>query len=117
VPAKTRLFVNAWAIGRDPASWDDPDEFDPGRFEEGGDDGVGFNGTHFELIPFGAGRRMCPGMALGVATTEFTLANPEGVGCDDVSMEEAGGLTVHKKVPPVHVPKRYTWSPPGSITN
>jgi 4-hydroxyphenylacetaldehyde oxime monooxygenase len=126
VPAKTRLFVNAWAIGRDPASWDDPDEFHPGRFEEGGDDGVGFNGTHFELIPFGGGRRMCPGMALGVATTEFTLANllycfdwelPEGVGCDDVSMEEAGGLTVHKKVPPVHVPKRYTWSPPGSITN
>src|SRR6185437_7616646 len=70
------------------------------------DDDVGFGGTHFELLPFGAGRRMCPGMALGVATVEFTLANllycfdwelPEGVRPEDVSMEEAGGLTVHKK--------------------
>ncbi|GJM97252.1 hypothetical protein PR202_ga14165 [Eleusine coracana subsp. coracana] len=95
VPAKTRLFVNAWAIGRDPASWDQPDEFDPGRFD---DKDVDFNGTHFELLPFGAGRRMCPGMAMGVASTEFTLANllycfnwelPEGVKSEDVSMEEA----------------------------
>ncbi|TVU44020.1 hypothetical protein EJB05_03444, partial [Eragrostis curvula] len=117
VPAKTRLFVNAWAIGRDMASWDDPDEFDPGRFD--GKD-VDFNGTHFELLPFGAGRRMCPGMAMGVATTEFTLANllycfdwelPEGVRSEDISMEEAGGLTVHKKVPLVLVPTRYKWQP------
>ncbi|CAD6207685.1 unnamed protein product [Miscanthus lutarioriparius] len=51
-----------------------PEEFDPDRFD--GDDGVvDFNGTHFELVPFGAGRRMCPGMAMGVATMEFTLAN------------------------------------------
>jgi 4-hydroxyphenylacetaldehyde oxime monooxygenase len=57
VPAKTRLFVNAWATGREPASWDDPDEFHPDRFQEGED--VDFNGTHFELLPFSAGRRMC----------------------------------------------------------
>ena len=93
VPAKTRVLVNAWAIGRDPRSWGDrPEEFDPGRFD--GDDGVvDFNGTHFELVPFGAGRRMCPGMAMGVATVEFTLANllycfdwelPEGVRVEDV---------------------------------
>ncbi|KAK3145480.1 hypothetical protein QOZ80_3BG0253350 [Eleusine coracana subsp. coracana] len=117
VPEKTRLFVNAWAIGRDPASWDQPDEFDPGRFE---DKDVDFNGTHFELVPFGAGRRMCPGMAMGVASTEFTLANllycfnwelPEGVKSEDISMEEAGGLTVHKKVPLVLVPTRYKRQP------
>ncbi|RLN42153.1 hypothetical protein C2845_PM01G48840 [Panicum miliaceum] len=116
VPARTRILVNAWAIGRDPASWDDPEEFDPGRFDQGNKDGVGFNGTHFELVPFGAGRRMCPGMALGVATTEFTLANllycfdwalPEGMAPEEVSMEEAGGLTVHKKTPLVLVPTRY----------
>ncbi|CAN6297043.1 unnamed protein product [Urochloa humidicola] len=112
VPAKTRVLVNAWAIGRDPATWDNPEEFDPDRFE--GKD-VDFNGTHFELVPFGAGRRMCPGMALGVATTEFTLANllycfdwalPAGMAPEDVSMEEAGGLTVHKKTPLVLVPTR-----------
>jgi 4-hydroxyphenylacetaldehyde oxime monooxygenase len=113
VPAKTRVLVNAWAIGRDPRSWGDrPEEFDPDRFD--GDDGVvDFNGTHFELVPFGAGRRMCPGMGMGVATMEFALANllycfdwelPEGV---QVSMEEAGGLTVHKKTPLLLVPTRY----------
>jgi len=116
VPAKTRVLVNAWAIGRDPRSWGDrPEEFDLGRFD--GDDGVvDFNGTHFELVPFGAGRRMCPGMAMGVATVEFTLANllycfdwelPEGVRVEDVSMEEAGGLAVHKKTPLLLVPTRY----------
>ncbi|CAN6314461.1 unnamed protein product [Urochloa humidicola] len=113
VPAKTRVLVNAWAIGRDPATWDNPEEFNPDRFE--GKD-VDFNGTHFELVPFGAGRRMCPGMALGVATTEFTLANllycfdwalPAGMAPEDVDMEEAGGLTVHKKTPLVLVPTRY----------
>ncbi|XP_039832444.1 4-hydroxyphenylacetaldehyde oxime monooxygenase-like [Panicum virgatum] len=94
----------------------DAEEFDPGRFERKEDDGVGFGGTHFELLPFGAGRRMCPGMALGVATVEFTLANllycfdwelPEGVRPEDVSMEEAGGLTVHKRTPLLLVPTRY----------
>jgi 4-hydroxyphenylacetaldehyde oxime monooxygenase len=113
VPAKTRILVNAWAIGRDPASWDNPEEFDPDRFER---KDVDFNGTHLELVPFGGGRRMCPGMALGVATMEFTLANllycfdwelPRGVRGEDVSMEEVGGLSVHKKVPLVLVPTRY----------
>jgi len=117
VPARTRVLVNAWAIGRDPASWgDDAEEFDPGRFESGNKDDVGFGGAHFELVPFGAGRRMCPGMAMGAATVEFTLANllycfdwelPEGVRPEDVSMEEAGGLTVHKKTPLLLVPTRY----------
>jgi 4-hydroxyphenylacetaldehyde oxime monooxygenase len=51
------LFVNAWPISKDPASWDDPDEFQPDRFQEGED--VDFNRTHFELFPFGAGRGMC----------------------------------------------------------
>jgi 4-hydroxyphenylacetaldehyde oxime monooxygenase len=48
----------SWAISSDPSSWDDPDEFHPGRFEE--EEDVNFNGTQFELLPFGAGRRMCP---------------------------------------------------------
>ena len=62
VPANTRVFVNAWAIGRDPASWPAPEEFNPDRFV--GSD-VDYYGSHFELIPFGAGRRICPGLAMG----------------------------------------------------
>ncbi|CAN6329397.1 unnamed protein product [Urochloa humidicola] len=116
VPARTRVLVNAWAIGRDPTTWENPEEFDPGRF--GGEEGeeIGFSRARFELLPFGAGRRMCPGIDMGVATTEFTLANllycfdwelPEGMRCENVCMEEAGGLTVHKKMPLLLVPTRY----------
>ncbi|GJN37162.1 hypothetical protein PR202_gb26088 [Eleusine coracana subsp. coracana] len=117
VPVKTRVFVNAWAIGRDPASWTDAQEFNPDRFEALPD--VDINGAHYELIPFGAGRRICPGLAMGMANVEFTLANllccfdwslPEGMKPEDVSMEEAGGLTFHRKTPLVLVPTRYTRS-------
>ncbi|KAL6642598.1 hypothetical protein ACP70R_020779 [Stipagrostis hirtigluma subsp. patula] len=112
VPAKTRIFVHVGAIGRDPTNWDDPDEFNPDRFE--GKD-VDFNGAHFEFLPFGSGRRACPGMAMGLATTEFTLANllycfnwelPEGVTAENMNMEEASGLTVRKKTPLMVVPTR-----------
>uniref|UniRef100_J3LUS1 4-hydroxyphenylacetaldehyde oxime monooxygenase n=2 Tax=Oryza brachyantha TaxID=4533 RepID=J3LUS1_ORYBR len=114
VPAKTRVLVNAWAIGRDPASWDEPEAFDPDRFET---KRVEFNGTHFDFLPFGAGRRICPAVAMGAANVEFTLANllhcfewalPEGMAAEEVSMAEAGLLTVHKKTPLVLVPTRYT---------
>jgi 4-hydroxyphenylacetaldehyde oxime monooxygenase len=113
VPARTRVFVNAWAIGRDPASWADAEVFDPDRFE--GID-VDYSGAHFELVPFGAGRRICPGLAMGETNVTFTLANllycfdwalPEGMAAEDVSMEEAGGLTFHRKTPLVLVPTRY----------
>nr|TKW28791.1 LOW QUALITY PROTEIN: hypothetical protein SEVIR_3G351100v2 [Setaria viridis] len=118
VPAGARVLVNAWAIGRDPASWENAEVFDPGRFEGEVGGGGGFSRARFEFLPFGAGRRMCPGIDMGVATTEFTLANllycfdwelPDGVGSEDVSMEEAGGLTVHKKTPLLLVPTRYKW--------
>nr|CAB3453471.1 unnamed protein product [Digitaria exilis] len=94
--------------------YDVPAKTRPERFEAPG--AVDFNGTHFELVPFGAGRRVCPGMAMATATVEFTLANllycfdwalPEGMAPEDVSMEEAGGLTVHKKTPLLLVPTRY----------
>ncbi|KAE8779809.1 4-hydroxyphenylacetaldehyde oxime monooxygenase-like [Hordeum vulgare] len=56
VSAGTRVAVNAWALGRDPASWGkDAEEFNPDRFK------VDLHGAHFELVPFGAGRRVCSG--------------------------------------------------------
>ncbi|CAL4924221.1 unnamed protein product [Urochloa decumbens] len=130
VPAKTRLLVNAWAMGlflncisisreyfqqgRDQAYWDNPEQFNPDRFEC---KNVNFNGTaHFEYVPFSAGRRMCPGVAVGLATIEFFLANmlyhfdwelPDGMTTENINVEEAGGLTVHKKTPLVLVPTIY----------
>ncbi|XP_037422847.1 4-hydroxyphenylacetaldehyde oxime monooxygenase-like [Triticum dicoccoides] len=118
VPARTRVLVNVWAIGRDPTSWgQDADEFKPERFETDGRHGkVDLRGAHFELLPFGAGRRICPGLAMAVATVEFTLANmlcsfdwmlPEGTAAEDMSMEEAGKLTFHRKTSLVLVPTPY----------
>ncbi|KAE8774823.1 cytochrome P450 [Hordeum vulgare] len=114
VPAKTRIYVNAWAIGRDPISWSkDPDDFNPDRFEV---NDIDFKGEHPELMPFGAGRRICPGISMAMATIEFTLANllfgfqwalPEGTTVDDVHMEEEGRLIVHRKAPLVLVPTTY----------
>ncbi|KAK1600895.1 hypothetical protein QYE76_018414 [Lolium multiflorum] len=116
VPARTRVAVNVWAIGRDPTSWGEgAEEFDPDRFEAGASHGeVDLHGAHFELLPFGAGRRICPGIAMALMNVEFTLANllcgfdwalPEGTEVEDISMEETGaGLTFHRKTPLVLVP-------------
>ncbi|CAN6310277.1 unnamed protein product [Urochloa humidicola] len=73
IPEGTKVLVNAWAIGRDERYWgEDAEEFVPERFE--GSDVVDFRGADFEFIPFGAGRRMCPGMALGLVNMELALA-------------------------------------------
>ncbi|CAN6196922.1 unnamed protein product [Urochloa humidicola] len=116
VPAGARVLVNVWAIARDPASWPDaPDEFRPERFLAGGGGagaGVDVRGAHFELLPFGAGRRMCPAVdlamklvAAGVASLVqgFSWRLPEGMKPEDVSMEEHFGLSTKRKVPLVAV--------------
>ncbi|KAG0482763.1 hypothetical protein HPP92_010847 [Vanilla planifolia] len=72
IPAGSRIFVNAWAIARDTRFWKDPEAFVPERFEGSQ---VDFRGCHMQLIPFGAGRRMCPGMSFGMACLELALAN------------------------------------------
>nr|CAB3492467.1 unnamed protein product [Digitaria exilis] len=74
VAAGTRVLVNAWAIGRDPASWGaDAEDFRPERFEAASD--VEYNGGDFEFVPFGAGRRICPGLAMGETNVTMEAAD------------------------------------------
>lgn len=99
----TRIFINAWGIGRDPRTWDDGEEFIPERFV---DSPIDFKGHDFQFIPFGSGRRICPAMNTGILMIELALANmlclfdwelPTGVRKEDVDMNDAPGITVHKR--------------------
>lgn len=96
----TRVLVNSWAIARDPMFWENPDEFSPERFFNTGMDFKGFN---FELIPFGAGRRGCPGIIFAVGVDELALGKLmhkfNFVTDKDLDMTEAPGSTIHKKLP------------------
>ncbi|KEH18369.1 cytochrome P450 family 71 protein [Medicago truncatula] len=71
IPFKSKVIVNAWAIGRDPNHWDDPERFYPERFI---DSCVDYKGNNFEFIPFGAGRRMFPAVTFGLVNVEYPLA-------------------------------------------
>ncbi|XP_058782406.1 flavonoid 3',5'-hydroxylase 1-like [Vicia villosa] len=102
IPKDTRLNVNIWAIGRDPNIWDNPLEFNPERFLSARIDP---SGVDFELIPFGAGRRICVGYKMAIVVIEFILGTlihsfdwklPNGV---ELNMDEAFGITLQKAVP------------------
>ncbi|RVW68069.1 Cytochrome P450 83B1 [Vitis vinifera] len=113
IPPKTLVFVNAWAIGRDPEAWENPEEFIPERFLGSS---VDFRGQQYKLIPFGAGRRICPGLHIGVVTVELTLANllhsfdwemPPGMNKEDIDLDTLPGLEMHKKNAPCLVAKKF----------
>eukprot|EP00252_Welwitschia_mirabilis_P000276 TRINITY_DN102_c0_g1_i4.p1 TRINITY_DN102_c0_g1~~TRINITY_DN102_c0_g1_i4.p1 ORF type:complete len:517 (-),score=29.70 TRINITY_DN102_c0_g1_i4:189-1739(-) len=105
IPKDTQILVNVWGIGRDPSVWEDAEKFEPAGFE--GKD-LDFKGLHFELLPFGSGRRTCVGMGLGTRMTFHLLASliqcfdwrlPHGMSGDDIDMSTKFGLTLHRVVP------------------
>ncbi|CAI0410684.1 unnamed protein product [Linum tenue] len=104
IPLKTRILVNVWAIARDPRYWgEEAEKFLPERFLN---NKVSFRGGDFEFLPFGAGRRMCPGMTFGLAAAELTLANllfhfdwklPREVEATSFNMDEKFGVTLRRE--------------------
>ncbi|XP_019194287.1 PREDICTED: cytochrome P450 71D10-like [Ipomoea nil] len=103
IPEKSKVIVNVWAIGRDPEYWTEAEKFNPDRFL---DSTVDYKGTDFEFIPFGAGRRICPGVSFALANMEFPLAKllyhfdwkfPGGQKPEELDMTETFGLTVRRK--------------------
>lgn len=114
IPSETRVFINAWAIQTDPRVWDNPEEYIPERFIN---NPIGFIGQDFEYLPFGSGRRGCPGISFGMANIELVIANllywfdwklPGGANKEELDMSEIFGLSVCKKHPLHLVPVSYT---------
>ncbi|KAL4298594.1 hypothetical protein AHAS_Ahas17G0016500 [Arachis hypogaea] len=94
IPVNSRIVINVWAIGRDPRYWVDAMEFKPER------------GTNFEFIPFGGGRRMCPGIAFATPNMELPLAQllyhfdwklPNGIKNEELDMTELFKITIRRK--------------------
>ncbi|XBI70746.1 hypothetical protein VPH35_065153 [Triticum aestivum] len=122
VPQGTQVLVNVWALGRDKRYWPDrPEEFRPERFKD--EDAVDFKGNDFSFLPFGAGRRMCPGIAFGLANIGLALASLlfhfdwEGPSPDELDMTEAFGVTARRKAglllrPVLRVPVPFPESTP-----
>ncbi|XP_010257379.1 PREDICTED: cytochrome P450 93A2-like [Nelumbo nucifera] len=107
IPGNARTLVNVWAIGRDPKYWDNPLQFQPERFmmiEDGKNKSsqIDVRGQHYQFLPFGSGRRICPGLTLGLQTVQMGLASM--IQCFEwkvgdgkhakVDMEESASLTL-----------------------
>ncbi|KAG2384831.1 hypothetical protein LR48_Vigan10g087000 [Vigna angularis] len=106
IAAGTEIIVNAWAIARDPCYWEKAEEFEAERFLKSS---IDVKGHDFEVIPFGAGRRGCPGIMFAMNVIELVIANlvhqfnwevPSGVvGDQTLDVTETAGLTSHRKFP------------------
>ncbi|XP_065847018.1 cytochrome P450 CYP82D47-like [Euphorbia lathyris] len=105
IPAGTQLFINAAKIQRDSSVWVDPLEFIPERFLTTEQKDIDVKGQHFELLPFGSGRRMCPGISFGLQVLNLTLAtllhafDIQTLSGNPLDMSEAIGITNMKATP------------------
>ncbi|KAG9440791.1 hypothetical protein H6P81_020956 [Aristolochia fimbriata] len=104
VPAGTRVILNLWKLQRDPEIWDEPEEFRPERFLSTQKE-LDVRGQNFEYIPFGSGRRVCPGISFALQVMHLVLArllhafdlqSPSGL---TVDMTEEAGLTITRANP------------------
>ncbi|CAJ2657146.1 unnamed protein product [Trifolium pratense] len=114
IPKDAQILVNAWIIGRDPNKWDNPNVFLPERFL---DCEIDVKGHHFELIPFGSGRRICPGLPLAIRMLPLMLGSlincfswklEDGLNVDDLNKEDEYGITLEKSQPVRIVPIKLT---------
>ncbi|KAG6499211.1 alpha-humulene 10-hydroxylase-like [Zingiber officinale] len=106
VPAGALVLINAFALGRDEQYWgSDAESFKPERFEGVS---VDFKGFNFEFLPFGVGRRLCPGITFGLSAVEVGLAHllfhfnwklPRGMKIEDLDMMEISGVTAPRRSP------------------
>ncbi|XP_054775983.1 geraniol 8-hydroxylase-like isoform X2 [Prosopis cineraria] len=112
IPKDAQVLVNVWALGRDPRMWKNPEEFSPERFL--GSE-IDVKGRNFELIPFGAGRRICPGQNLALRMVFLVLGSlincfewklEGGKKPEDMDMDDKFGLTLQKAQPVLAVPYR-----------
>ena len=111
------MFVNVWAMGRDPGIWERPEVFEPERFVGSS---VDYKGNNFELIPFGAGRRVCPSLMLAHRMIHLVIGSllhgfdwklADGMWPDQMDMDDKFGLTLQKaeslRVVPIRVVDGY----------
>ncbi|KAL4602573.1 hypothetical protein ACB092_10G062500 [Castanea dentata] len=107
IPKGSRIFVNVWAIQRDPSIWENPLNFDPERFLNSKWD---YSGNDFNYFPFGSGRRICAGTAMAERMVIYSLATllhsfdwnlPQG---ENLDITEKFGIVLKKKIPLVAVP-------------
>ncbi|KAK4338370.1 hypothetical protein RND71_042857 [Anisodus tanguticus] len=111
IPKDAQILVNVWAIGRDHLIWEEPEMFRPQRFLNSGTD---FKGNDFEFLPFGAGRRICPGLPMAAITIPLILTSlvhffewelPHGKCPAELDMNETFGVTLQKKEPLLLIPR------------
>nr|XP_027077829.1 cytochrome P450 CYP736A12-like [Coffea arabica] len=102
IQKKSRIIINIYAIGRDPNFWSDPEAFIPERYK---DSNIDLRGQDFRLIPFGSGRRICPGLQLGLTVVRFVLAQlvhcfnwelADNIRPTDLDMSEAFGIVTSR---------------------
>lgn len=111
IPKDTVVIVNAWAIHRDPDSWEDPLSFKPERFLNSS---IDHKGQHYVMIPFGSGRRSCVGMLMGERMVSLTIARliqsfdwelPANVSPETLDMRDMTGLSLRMITPLKAVPR------------
>ena len=109
IPKGSQIFINVWAIHRDPTKWENPLKFDPERFLNNNNK-WDYSGSEFSYMPFGSGRRICPGIGMAERLVMYSLATllhsfdwevPPG---EKLDLSDKFGVILKKKIPLVAIP-------------